>query len=86
MYFGYWDPLIMDYLNPRSLEWPEGFSVSRFDYTGAEKSQDLLEIQGFSLVEVLVVKKIPLQDLLSSLNAVISTNVRSWIHKGSHDF
>ena len=38
------------------------------------------------MVENLFVKKDPLQDLLSSLNAVISTNERSWIYKGSHDF
>ena len=38
------------------------------------------------MVENLFVKKNPLQDLLSSLNAVISTNERSWIYKGSHDF
>ena len=31
-------------------------------------------------------KKNPLQDLLSSLNVVISTNERTWIYKGSHDF
>ena len=37
-------------------------------------SHDLLKIQGLSLVEILFVKKNPLQDLLSSLNAVISTN------------
>jgi hypothetical protein len=36
----------------------------------------LLKIQGLSLVEILFVKKDPLQDLLSSLNAVISTNER----------
>ena len=30
-------------------------------------------------------KKNPLQDLLSSLKAVISTNERSWIYKGTHD-
>ena len=37
-------------------------------------SHDLLKIQGLSLVEILFVKKNPLQDLLSSLNAVILTN------------
>ena len=31
-----------------------------------------LEIQGLSLLEILFVKRNPLQDLLSSLNAVIS--------------
>ena len=39
-------------------------------------SHDLLKIQGPSLVEILFVKKNPLQDLLSSQNAVISTNER----------
>ena len=42
-------------------------------------SHDLLKIQGLSLVEILFVKKNPLQDLLSSVNAVISTNERHWI-------
>ena len=32
-----------------------------------------------------ICQKNPLQDLLSSLNAVISTNERSWIYKESHD-
>ena len=40
------------------------------------KSHDLLKIQGLTLVEILFVKKNPLQDLLSRLNAVISTNKR----------
>ena len=35
-----------------------------------------LKIQGLSLVEIFFVKKYPLQDLLSSLNAVKSTNER----------
>ena len=54
------------------------FSVTRFDYIykGAYKSHDLLKLQGLSLVKILFVKKNPLQDLLSSLNAVISTNER----------
>ena len=52
------------------------FSVIRFDYNRASKSHDLLKFQGLSLVEILFVKKNPLQDLLSSLNAVISTNER----------
>jgi hypothetical protein len=46
------------------------FSVTRIDY----KSHDLLKIQGLSLVEILFVKKNTLPDLLSSLNAGISTN------------
>ena len=53
-----------------------GFSVTRFDYNGASKSRDLLKIQGLSWVEILFVKKNPLQDLVSSLSAVISTNER----------
>mgnify|MGYP001164363031 CR=1 FL=1 len=52
------------------------FSVTRVDYNGALKSHDLLKIQDISLVEILFVKKNPLQELLSSLNAVISTNER----------
>ena len=61
------------------INWQWGFSVTRFDYTGAKKSCD-------QLVENSFVKKNPLQDLLSSLNVVISTNERTWIYKGSHDF
>ena len=43
------------------------------------KSQipNLLKIQGLSLVEILFVKENPLQDLLSSLNALISNNERT---------
>ena len=52
------------------------FLLTRFDYNGAYKSHDMLKIQGLSLVEILFVKQNPLQDLLSSLNAVISTNER----------
>ena len=52
------------------------FSATRFDYNGAYKSHDLLKIQGLSLVEILFVKINPLQDLLSNVNAVISTNER----------
>ena len=52
------------------------FSVTRYDYNGALKSHDLLKIQDISLVEILFVKKNPLQDWLSGLNAVISTNER----------
>ena len=37
---------------------------------------DLLKIQGLSLLEILFAKKNPLQDLLPSLKAVISTNER----------
>ena len=40
------------------------FSVTRFDYSGAQKSHDLFKVQGISLVEILFVKKNPLQDLL----------------------
>ena len=49
-------------------------------------SYDLLKIQGLSLVEILFVKKNPLQDLLSSLNVVISTNERHWIITGHVTF
>ena len=47
------------------------FLVTRFDYNGAQKSHDLLKIQGLSFV-----KKNLSQDLLSSMNAVISNNER----------
>ena len=40
------------------------------------KSHNLLKIQGLSLVEILYVKKNPLQDLPSSLHAVIPPNER----------
>ena len=43
-------------------------------YKPGYKSHDLLWIRVLSLVENLFLKKNPLQDLLSSLNAVISTN------------
>ena len=46
----------------------------------------MLKIQGLSLVEIVFVKKKPLQDLLSSLNAVISTNERHWIITGHVTF
>jgi len=36
----------------------------------------MLKIQGLSFVEILFFKKNPLQDLLSSLNTLISTNTR----------
>ena len=39
-------------------------------------SHDLLKIQVLEVVDILFVKKNPLQDLLSSLNDVISTNER----------
>ena len=60
----------------RRVNSPRWFSVTRFDYNGALKSHDLLKIQGLSFVKILFVKKNPLQDLLSSLNAIISTNER----------
>ena len=52
------------------------------------KSQipNLLKIQGLSLVEILFVKENPLQDMLSSQNAVISTNERHWIITGHVTF
>ena len=49
-------------------------------------SHDLLKIQVLSLVDILFVKKNPLQDLLSSLNDVISTNERHWIIIGHATF
>ena len=42
-----------------------------------ELKSHMLKIQGLSLVEILFFKKNPLQDLLSSLNVVISTNERT---------
>ena len=52
------------------------------------KSQipNLLKIQGLSLVEILFVKENPLQDLLSSLNALISNNERTWFITGHVTF
>ena len=50
-------------------------SFARFKYKPGYRSCDLLKIQVLSLVENLF-KKNPLQDLLSSVNAVISTNER----------
>ena len=49
-------------------------------------SHDLLNIQGLSLVEILFVKKNPLQDLISSLIVVISTNESHWIITGHVTF
>ena len=43
-------------------------------------------MQGLSLVEILFAKENPLQDLLSSQNAVISTNERNWIITGHVTF
>ena len=43
----------------------------------AYKSCDPLSIRALSLLENLFVKKNPLQDFLSRLNAVISTNERT---------
>ena len=62
------------------------FSVTRFEYNGALKSHDLFKIQGLSLVEISFVKKNPLQNLLSILNAVISTNERPCIITGYMTF
>ena len=50
-------------------------SSVRFKYKPGYRSCDLLKMQVLSLVENLF-KKSPLQDLLSSVNAVISTNER----------
>ena len=46
----------------------------------------MVKIKGLALVEILFVKKNPLQDLLSSLNAFISTNERHWIITGRVTF
>ena len=46
-------------------------------YKPAYKSCDLLKMQVLSLVENLFLQKNPLQDLLFSVNAVISTNERT---------
>ena len=51
-------------------------SSVRFKYKPGHRSCDLLKIRVLSLVENLFVKENPLQDLLSSVNAVISTNKR----------
>ena len=40
---------------PETTRW---FSVTRFDYNRAQKSHDLLKIQGLSLVEILFFNKI----------------------------
>ena len=44
------------------------------------------QLLDLSLVEILSVKKNPLQNLLSMLNAVISTNERHWIITGHVTF
>ena len=50
-------------------------------------SHDLLKIQGRSVVEILFVqKKKPLHDLLSIMNAVISTNESALNYNRSCDF
>ena len=54
------------------LRW---FSVSRLEYNEAYVKNSRCLIGGKSIFQ----KKNPLQDLLSSLNAVISTNERHWI-------
>ena len=60
-------------LSVRTYEW---LSSVRFKYKPGYRPSDLLQIQVPSLVENLSFKKNPLQDLLSSVNAVISTNER----------
>ena len=51
-------------------------SSVRFKYKPGYRSCELLKIRVLSLVENLFFQKNPLQDLLSSLNKVISTNER----------
>ena len=62
------------------------FSVGICKYKPGYKSHDLLYIRMLSLQCIggkFICKKYPLQDLLSSLNAVIiSTNERNWILAG----
>ena len=48
--------------------------VYKIKYKPGYRSCDLLKIRVLSLVEILFFQKNPLQDLISSLNAVISTN------------
>ena len=57
------------------------YTYVRFDHYGALRSNDLLKLRVLLLVEHLF-KRNPLQYLLSSLNAVISTNERHWIITG----
>ena len=70
---------ILDYLEDhktlekKTLRW---LSSVRFNYKPGYRSCDLLKSRVLSLVENLFFKNNPLQDLLSSLNAVISTNER----------
>ena len=54
------------------------FSVGTCKYKLGYKSHDLKYIWVLSLLENLFFKKHPLQDLLSSLNAVISINAWKW--------
>ena len=56
-------------------------SVGICKYKPSYKSHDLLQIRVLSLVENLFLKN-PLQDLLSSLNTVISTNESTRIKTG----
>ena len=60
--------------------------VCMFKYKPGYRSCDLLKIWVLLLVETLFFQKKTLQDLLSSLNAVISTNESTWIYKESCDF
>ena len=62
------------YCGPLELTHYWWLSSVRFKYKPGYRSCDLLKIRVLSLVENLFFQKNPLQDLLSSLNAVISTN------------
>ena len=64
------------------VSWTKVVIICKIKVKPAYKSCDPLWIRVLSLVENLFVKKNPLQDLLSSLNAVISTNDRHWIITG----
>ena len=57
---------------------PRLFSVGICNYKPGYKSHDLLWILVLSLEGNLFLKRNPLQDFLSSLNAVISTNDSTW--------
>ena len=71
------------YLSSNPSRW---LSSARFKYKSGYRPCDLLQIWVLSLMENLFFQKNPLQDLLSSLNAVVSTNERHWIITGHVTF
>ena len=72
-----------DLLNEQAENlWAGWFSVGICKYKPGYKSHDLLWFWVLSLVENLFKKENSLQDLLSSLNAVISTNESTQIITG----